>query len=318
MALRIDDWLVRAFEGRSTPEEAAAFVPPWIAEAGDLHAILGGLLRASDGRPIEAVQRGPIPSIVTVSFGGSEGAEAMALECILDDDDRFLGIQPAPAGVDVEVVASEALSARQREGMHELFGVAYESADPDYLDRSLTRLGWVSIAVAPGDDDRLVGFSLGDIRTLELPTVGSTPTLLAGLACVDPGRRRQGLFRYLSNLSLRAAGLVSPDRLALGAGRMAHPASMRIFAVAPTLVPRPGRRPSPLQQRVGEVVAAAYGVADFDPETFVCRGAGKPIGFPRMAQEVEPHEWEVFAPVDRGRGDSLLALIWHGEAPKGW
>ncbi|HUP87529.1 MAG TPA: hypothetical protein VM143_17890 [Acidimicrobiales bacterium] len=318
MAERIDDWLVRAFEGRSTLEAAAGFVPRRVAELHGLQAMLDGFVKATGGRQIDGVRRGPISSIVTVSFAAREGVDAGALECVLDDDGLFLGFQSAPAGVDIEVAPADALSPGQLSGMHELFDVAYEAADGEYLDRSLTRLGWVSMAFAADDDARLVGFSLGDVRTLDLPSIGPTPTMLAGLACVDPERRRHGLFRYLSNLSLRAAGLVSPDRRALGAGRMAHPASMRIFAVAPTLVPRPGRRPSPLQQAVGQTVAEAYGVAGFDPATFVCRGSGRPIGFPRMTQEVEAHEWEVFEPVDRDRGDSLLALIWHGEAPDGW
>jgi hypothetical protein len=38
-----------------------------------------------------------------------------------------------------------------------------------------------------------------------------------------------------------------------------------------------------------------------------------------MTQEAEAHEWEVFEPVDRSRGDSLLALIWQqGNPPAGW
>ena len=318
MVLRVDDWLVRAFEGRSTVHEAAEFVPPRTAELHGLQAILDGFVRGAGGRSIDGARRHPIPSIVTVTFAARDGAEAGALECVLDDDDRFLGFQAPPAGVDSEVAASDGLSARQRDGMHALFDLAYEAADHDYLDRSLTKLGWVALARREDDADHLVGFSLGDVRTLDLPAVGPTPTLLAGLACVGPDHRRHGLFRYLSNLSLRAAGVMPADGLALGAGRMAHPASMRMVAVAPTVVPKRGRTPSPLQQGVGRVVAEAYGVADFDPTTFVCRGSGKPIGFPRMNQEVEAHEWEVFEPVDRGRGDSLLALIWHGEAPEGW
>jgi hypothetical protein len=93
---------------------------------------------------------------------------------------------------------------------------------------------------------------------------------------------------------------------------------MRILAASPNVVPKRGRRPSEVAQEVGRVIAAAYGVAEFDPETFVCRGSGRPIGFPRMTQEVEPHEWDLFEPVDRRRGDSLLAVIWYREAPEGW
>lgn len=318
MVLRVDEWLVRAFEGRTTLDEAALFVPQRIADAHGLQAILEGLLREGASRPIEGVRRGPIPSIVTVSFGAGDGVEPGVLECVLDDNSLFVGLQAAPTGVKIAVTSAAKLSESQHKGLHRLFDIAYEAADHDYLERSLTKLGSVSMAFADDDDGQLVGFSLGDVRTLELPSVGPTPAMLAGLACIDPTRRRLGLFRYLSNLSLRAAGTVPPGRLALGAGRMAHPASMRIFAVAPTLVPKAGQTPSPLQQTVGRVVADAYGVADFDPETFVCRGLGKPIGFPRMSQEVEAHEWDVFSPVNRGRGDSLLALIWHGEAPIDW
>lgn len=310
----IEDWLVRAFDGRTTAAEAAAFIPPVVAERFGIDAILGGLVQAAAGRPLAGVRRGPLETFITVSFAAAPDAEAGAVECALDDEGRLLGIQPAPAGVEVEVAATESLTQAQRVEIHRLFGLAYDDADADYLDSSFTKLRWVAMASASGV---LVGFSLGDLRQLELPVVGPTPTLLAGLACVDPDHRRHGLFRYLSNLSLRAGGIPAPGPL-LGAGRMAHPASMRVFAAAPTVVPKPGRAPSELQRQVGRVVAEAYGVTSFDPATFVCRGSGSPIGFPRMTQEVEPHEWEVFEPVDRSRGDALLALVWHGEPPDGW
>ena len=84
------------------------------------------------------------------------------------------------------------------------------------------------------------------------------------------------------------------------------------------LVPTPGVRPTARQQEVGQAIAQAYGVHAFDPETFVCIGAGEPIGYPRIEVKVEPHEWEVFRPVDRDRGDALLAMMWTPDAPPGW
>jgi hypothetical protein len=312
----VEEWLVRAFQGASSTQEAGAFVARHVAERHDVQVILDGLAKAAAGRPLVSVRRAPLPSIITASFGSiGDGVAGAAIECVLDDSDRLLGIQPAPDGVELTVASSDALSPSARDALQRLFAIAYDEADSEYLDRSLTTLPWVSMASAEGE---LVGFSLGDLRELDLPGVGPTPCLLAGLACVDPRHRRHGLFRYLSNLSLRAAGVPPPDRVALGAGRMAHPASMRMVAVAPTLVPKPGVRPSPLQRAVGQCVADAYGVTSFDPETFVCRGSGRPIGFPKMRQDVEPHEWEVFEPVDRSRGDSLLALVWHGDPPDGW
>ena len=86
----------------------------------------------------------------------------------------------------------------------------------------------------------------------------------------------------------------------------------------PGTVPRPGVRPTAWQQAVGRAVATAYRVETFDPETFVCVGTGRATGVPRIEFEVEPAEWEVFAPVDRSRGDALLALGWFPDPPPGW
>jgi hypothetical protein len=61
-----------------------------------------------------------------------------------------------------------------------------------------------------------------------------------------------------------------------------------------------------------------YGVSGFDPDTFVCAGSGVPIGYPRIDMDVGPEEWDVFAPVNRERGDSLLGLCWIPDAPEGW
>ena len=81
----------------------------------------------------------------------------------------------------------------------------------------------------------------------------------------------------------------------------------------------PPNAPSPRRlYRLGQAIAEAYGVHGFDPETFVCLGSGQPIGYPDIEFDVEPHEWEIFEPVDRDRGDALLALAWAPDAPPGW
>ncbi len=83
-------------------------------------------------------------------------------------------------------------------------------------------------------------------------------------------------------------------------------------------VPRPGVRPTAWQREVGRAIADAYGEERFDPETFVCKGTGTPIGYPVIDFEVEPVDWEVFRHVDRERGDSLLGIAWMPGAPPGW
>ena len=42
------------------------------------------------------------------------------------------------------------------------------------------------------------------------------------------------------------------------------------------------------------------------------------FGWPVIEIEATPEEWELFAPVDRSRGDSLLGLAWNPNAPEGW
>jgi hypothetical protein len=93
---------------------------------------------------------------------------------------------------------------------------------------------------------------------------------------------------------------------------------MRGLTRIPTVVPKPGVRPTPWQQEVGQAIADAFGSHAFDPETFVCIGSGKPIGYPVIEFQVEPEEWEVFRQVNRDRGDSLLAIAWTPNAPAGW
>jgi len=99
---------------------------------------------------------------------------------------------------------------------------------------------------------------------------------------------------------------------------MAHPIAMRLFVHSPTVVPKPGVRPTPWQQEVGQAIADTYGVHAFDRETFACVGAGEPIGYPIIEFQAEPEEWEVFKPVNRDRGDALLAMIWVPDAPPRW
>jgi hypothetical protein len=85
-----------------------------------------------------------------------------------------------------------------------------------------------------------------------------------------------------------------------------------------SVLPRPGVVPTPFQQEVAREVASCLAVDDFDPLTFACRGRGRPIGYPRMDVDADAQEWELFAGVDRDRGDSLLALSWIPDTPPGW
>ncbi len=221
---------------------------------------------------------------------------------------------------------------------HHLFDLTYDQADHEYLDKSLSILRYIAVArlteVAPiepddgrtpvfsgdygQDADQLIGFALGETRQLDLPGLPAQQVGLAGLCCIDPRYRRRGLFRDLERSVIREGLDKLLNGRILAAGRMAHPASFRIMASNPTVVPKYHVTPTKFQQQVGQIVADNYGVSSFDPLTFVCKGSGHPIGYPCMTVKVDPEEWRVFDSVDRTNGDSLLALAWIPDAPRLW
>jgi len=200
-------------------------------------------------------------------------------------------------------------------GVKRLFSENYREANEAYLERNLGKLRYLSVARA--SDGRFAGFALGELRVLDLPRAPQTNVSLAGLCCVGAEFRRHGLFGKLESLAI-GRGAPDENNRYLSAGRTAHPASFRNFFRNPNAVPHPGRRPTEWQQQVGSAVAKAYGSPGFDPETFVVKGSGVPIGWPIIEIEATPEEWAMFEHVDRANGDSLLGIAWAPTPPEGW
>ncbi|TAK58068.1 MAG: hypothetical protein EPO22_11350 [Dehalococcoidia bacterium] len=225
-----------------------------------------------------------------------------------------MSAEPDFSAFEFRTVEAAELSDADRDIVFGLFNVAYRQANHAYLEKSLRRLRYIAIATEGG---RPAGFALADARVLDLPRLPGTTVILAGICCIDPAYRRRGLFSQLERLAAMATG-VRPAGRVLTVGRMAHPASYRMMSRNPAAVPRPGVKPTAWQQEVGAAIAAAYGVEEFDRETFVCRGSGAPIGYPVIEIDVPAEEWVVFEPVNRDRGDSLLGISWMGGPPEGW
>jgi len=214
------------------------------------------------------------------------------------------------AVVETDTVSDEVFAAVKR-----LFAENYRDANLAYLEKSLGKLRYLSTATdAHGT---VAGFALGEARVIDLPRAPASNVHLAGLCCVGMAYRRHGLFRRLEGLAL-GANKVPPAERYLSCGRTAHPASFRGFFANPAAVPHPGSRPSAWQREVGIAIAEAYGSPGFDPETFVVKGSGAPIGWPVIEIEATPEEWEMFKPVDRAKGDSLLGIAWQPTPPEGW
>ena len=235
-----------------------------------------------------------------------------------DEEGRIIGFDFGPLeveGVDFEVLPTAELPVEISASLHAVFDLTYRNADHDYLDESIVNL---DRAVLGRHEGEVVGFALGAWRAVELPRLPPGQVVkLAGLACIDPGFRRRGLASRLGELAT-GGGPVEAEHALFG-GRMAHPASYRQTSARLGAVPRPDRRPNAWQRAVGAVVAGLCGVSDFDDETFVCRGRARPIGEPVVEVDVTDDEWKVFAPVDRPKGETLLAIWWGGDpGPEGW
>jgi hypothetical protein len=212
-------------------------------------------------------------------------------------------------------VPTDSLTTADRRLLSEVFDAGFRHANQAYLEKLLGQLRRVSMAL---HGEKPAGFTVSDVRSMDLPRLPEQIVMLGGLACVAPEYQRQGLMIELARRNFIESTPRWSER-ALFCVRYGHPAAFTaIVARLESGVPRPGVRPTAWQQEVGRVIADAYGVESFDPETFVCMGAGAPIGYPIIDLEVEPRDWEVFRHVDRERGDSLLGIVWMPDAPKGW
>jgi len=216
---------------------------------------------------------------------------------------------------DIRVIRTTDMAKQDLMAIHDLFDLNYSQANHDYLNQSFHKLRFISLAY---DQEKPIGFALGDAVRTTLPRMNEPQcVVLAGICCISPDYRRQGLFSHLEVKAIEKSGVFKPDKRFLACGRMAHPASFRIISRNPTVVPKYNVLPTEWQKDVGLRVAELYGV-DLDPETFVVRGRGSPIGYPKMDIQVNEDEWLPFKPVNRDRGDSLLGISWSPDAPEGW
>jgi hypothetical protein len=216
---------------------------------------------------------------------------------------------------DFRVIPSAELTRPDLVTIHDLFDMNYHQANHPYLDQTFQKLRFTAMAF---DHNIPIGFAVADAVQTELPQMkGPQCVALAGICCISPNYRRQGLFSALEIKAIEHSGVFKRDQRSLLCGRMAHPASLRIIGRSPYVVPKYGIVPSDWQKAIGLRVADLYGVV-LDPETFVVKGKGSPIGYPKIEIDVEEDEWLVFKPVNRDQGDSLLGISWFPDAPEGW
>ncbi len=175
---------------------------------------------------------------------------------------------------------------------------------------SKQREAWVLITQVR-DGGRLVGFSF---CTLE--RIGGTPCLLWGMASVKRNAKRDQVLKALLADQYRRSVLAFPDEDVLVGTRFLEPGALvSSFKGLQDICPRPGHKASGEERAWGRRLAKRFGAEGrIDDRSFLVTGDGSPGGAfdftPAKTGSVPADVAAFFAPLDRGRGDVLIAFGW--------
>ncbi|MGH9283238.1 MAG: hypothetical protein ACRD0S_09935 [Acidimicrobiales bacterium] len=173
---------------------------------------------------------------------------------------------------------------------------------------SKQREAWVLITQAR-DNDKLCGFSF---CTLE--RIGGTPCLLIGLASVKRGAKRDTVLKSLMADQYRRALLAFPDEDVLIGTKLIGAGAFQAFRGLDDIVPRPGHKATGEERAWGRRLAKRFGAEGrIDDRTFTVQGDGDVCGaldHESLKDDADPDIAAFFAPLDRERGDFLIAFGW--------
>ena len=209
--------------------------------------------------------------------------------------------------IEVDTKDCTALTDTELEEMADICAEGPAGYDIGLLSKQ--RDEWVLVTQAR-DGTKLQGFSF---CTLE--RIGGTPSVLIGLASIRRGSRRDAVVKGLIGDQLRRAVLAFPDEDVLVGTRFIDPAGYQAFKGLQDIVPRPGHKPSGEERAWGRRLAKRFGAEGrLDDRTFVLEGDGGPCGAldheALKSNGVSADVAAFFKPLNRRRGDSLIAFGW--------
>ncbi|MBV8296834.1 MAG: hypothetical protein JO085_08365 [Acidimicrobiia bacterium] len=174
---------------------------------------------------------------------------------------------------------------------------------------SKQREEWVLVTQAR-EANKLLGFSF---CTLE--RIGGTPSVLIGLASVKRNGKRDAVLKCLIGDQLRRAVLAFPDEDVLVGTRFLDPAGFQAFRGLEDIVPRPGHKATGEERAWSRRLAKRFGAEGrIDDRTFIVTGDGNPSAAfdfeSAKPEKISPDVAAFFEPLDRPRGDYLIAFGW--------
>lgn len=210
--------------------------------------------------------------------------------------------------VEVESRDCTAVSDAELEAMADLCADGQNPFTVGFLSKQ-TEL-WVLLTEAR-EGSRLRGFVFS---TLE--RIGGTPVVILGAGSVARTSRRSTVLQALVAEQLHRAVMAFPDEDVLMGVRMNDPSTCEVFKVLSNVIPRPGHGANGEERAWGRRLAKRYRIGNsaYDPRSFVATGdGGQPavLDYETLRPErTDPALVDMFAPLQRPRGDSLVAVAW--------
>ena len=169
---------------------------------------------------------------------------------------------------------------------------------------------WVLLTEAR-EGGRLRGFVFS---TLE--RIGGTPVVILGAGSVARTSRRSTVLQALVAEQLHRAVMAFPDEDVLMGVRMSDPATFEVFKVLSNVIPRPGHTANGEERAWGRRLAKRFGIGNsaYDARSFTATGDGGQaavLDYESLRPErTDAALGELMAPLQVGRGDSLVAVAW--------
>ena len=210
--------------------------------------------------------------------------------------------------VEVESRDCTAVSDAELEAMADLCAEGPNPFTVGFLSKQ-TEL-WVLLTEAR-EGSRLRGFVFS---TLE--RIGGTPVVILGAGSVARTSRRSTVLQALVAEQLHRAVMAFPDEDVLLGVRMNDPSTFEVFKVLSNVIPRPSHDANGEERAWGRRLAKRYRIGNsvYDPRSFVATGDGGQaavLDYETLRPErTDPALTEMFGPLRRGRGDSLVAVAW--------
>ena len=209
--------------------------------------------------------------------------------------------------MDVESRDSVSLKPPELDVLAQVLRNSGGQCDDSALEEQIENFTLVALAT---EEEEMVGFLFGSLER-----IGGTPCVLWGMGATRKGKQAPATVKILTAELYRRAAISFPDEDVLVAGRVAHPAAYNLLAGLTDTVPRPGYKATGEERAWGRRLAKRFGAENrIDDRTFVVTGDGSTAGCldheALKPEKLDPANAGFFSPLNRKRGDYLIAFGW--------